>query len=149
MSPLVRTFFAFLTTCFRSRASLQMENAMLRHQLHVYQRRQPQPKLRPMDRFLWAWVSRTWPGWREALKVVKPATVTAWPRDRSQRAPPETNHHKLLRVLPSVENSPRSRDGHTAGTGCSNSCSRQGYRSSGSRWSTSSLSKTCSVRSDT
>lgn len=55
---------------------------MLRHQLNVYQRRQPRPKLRPTDRWLWAWTSRVWPGWREALKLVKPATVTAWQRKR-------------------------------------------------------------------
>ena len=44
---------------------------MLRHQLNVYQRRQPRPKLRPMDRFLWAWVSRIWPGWREELTLAR------------------------------------------------------------------------------
>ena len=59
-----------------------MENTMLRHQLNVYQRRQPRPKLRPMDRFLWAWVSRIWPGWREELTLVKPAAVIAWQRKR-------------------------------------------------------------------
>ena len=30
---------------------------MLPHQLNVYARRQGKPRLRPMDRFLWAWVS--------------------------------------------------------------------------------------------
>jgi len=82
MSTLVRTFLAFVTSCFRSRAALQMENAMLRYQLNVYQRRQPRPKLRPMDRLLWGWVSRIWPGWSEALMLVKPATVLAWQRKR-------------------------------------------------------------------
>ncbi len=71
-----------LTTCFRTRASLQIENTMLRHQLNVYQRRQSRPKLRPMDRFLWAWISRIWPGWQETLMLVKPATVIAWRRKR-------------------------------------------------------------------
>ena len=82
MSTLVRTFLAFLTACFRSRAALQLENTMLRHQLNVYQRRQPRPKLRTVDRLLWAWVSRIWPGWREQLTLVKPATVIAWQRKR-------------------------------------------------------------------
>ena len=62
MTTLVQTFFAFLVSCFRSRAVLQIENTMLRHQLNVYGRRQAKPRLRPMDRFLWAWVSRIWPG---------------------------------------------------------------------------------------
>jgi len=35
-----------------------------------------------MDRFLWAWVSRIWPGWREELTLVKPAAVIAWQRKR-------------------------------------------------------------------
>jgi len=34
MSPLVRTSLAFLTAGFRYRASLQMENTMLRHLLN-------------------------------------------------------------------------------------------------------------------
>jgi hypothetical protein len=29
---------------------------------------------------LWAWLSRAWPGWREALVFVKPETVIAWRR---------------------------------------------------------------------
>ncbi len=61
MTTLVQTFFAFLVSCFRSRAVLQMENTMLRHQLNVYARRQAKPRLRPIDRFLWARVSRIWP----------------------------------------------------------------------------------------
>jgi len=71
-----------LMTSFRTHASLQIENAMLRHQLNVYQRRQSRPKLRPMDRFLWAWISRVWPGWQETLMLVKPATVITWRRKR-------------------------------------------------------------------
>ena len=55
---------------------------MLRHQLNVYQRRQPRPKLRTVDRLLWAWASRIWPGWRGELTLVKPATVIAWQRKR-------------------------------------------------------------------
>ena len=54
----------------------------VRHQLNVYQRRQPRPKLRTVDRFLWAWASRIWRGWREELTLVKPATVIAWQRKR-------------------------------------------------------------------
>ena len=35
MSTLVSTFLAFVTSCFRSRAALQMENAMLRQERDV------------------------------------------------------------------------------------------------------------------
>lgn len=82
MTTLFRTLCTFLFTCFRSRAALQIENTMLRHQLNVYARRQAKPRLRPMDRFLWAWVSRIWPGWQGALNIWKPATVVAWQRKR-------------------------------------------------------------------
>jgi len=39
---------------------------------------QAQPKCRP--RVFWIWLSRTWSGWREALIIVKPATVVGWHR---------------------------------------------------------------------
>ena len=29
---------------------------------------------------LWAWLSRSWRGWREAIHIVKPDTVIAWHR---------------------------------------------------------------------
>jgi hypothetical protein len=33
-----------------------------------------------MDRVLWAWLSRTWRGWRSVLHIVKPETVVGWHR---------------------------------------------------------------------
>jgi transposase InsO family protein len=32
------------------------------------------------DRLLWAWLSRTWRGWRSVLHIVKPETVVGWHR---------------------------------------------------------------------
>ena len=54
----------------------------LRHQLGVYQRGRKRPKLTPADRLFWAWLSRSWRGWREALVLVKPETVISWQRKR-------------------------------------------------------------------
>jgi hypothetical protein len=75
-----------LLTCvaglFRSRVSLCPENMALRHQLAVYQRSVPRPRLRSTDRVLWAWLSRLWPGWRHALAFTHPRTVIAWQRKR-------------------------------------------------------------------
>ncbi|MBM3318566.1 MAG: integrase, partial [Candidatus Eisenbacteria bacterium] len=59
---------------------MQVEILALRHQLAVYQRTAARPKLRPADRILWAWLSRAWSGWREALVIVKPETVIVWRR---------------------------------------------------------------------
>jgi hypothetical protein len=37
-------------------------------------------RLACLDPLLWAWLSRTWSGWRDALVIVKPETVIAWHR---------------------------------------------------------------------
>jgi putative transposase len=65
----------------RSRASLHLEIIALRHQLAVVDRtRRPRLRLTSMDRVLWAWLSRTWRGWRSVLHIVKPETVVGWHR---------------------------------------------------------------------
>ena len=72
----------------RSQASLHIENAALRHQLAVLQRQaRGRPRLRPGDRLFWAWLSRLWPGWRQALVIVKPDTVLRWHRHGFREAP--------------------------------------------------------------
>jgi putative transposase len=75
------TFFTALSSIFRSRAALQMENLALRHQIGVLQRSaRKRLKLTPGDRLFWVWLSRLWRDWRSALAVVKPETVVAWHR---------------------------------------------------------------------
>jgi putative transposase len=71
-----------LASIFRARMALQIEVLALRHQLAVYQRAGRRPQLGPADRLLWAWLSRAWSGWREALVLVQPRTVIAWQRRR-------------------------------------------------------------------
>ena len=61
----------------RSRRDLLLENLALRHQLAMCERR---PRVRNPDRLLWAQVLRRWPGWRDALLVLEPATVVRWHR---------------------------------------------------------------------
>jgi hypothetical protein len=34
------------------------------------------------DRLFWAWLSRVWPGWQDALHFVQPRTVIAWQQRR-------------------------------------------------------------------
>ena len=80
MLPIISALLACVAGLFRSRASLCLEHVALRHQLAVYQRSVPQPRLRSTDRVLWAWLSRLWSGWREALAFVQPRTVIAWQR---------------------------------------------------------------------
>src|SRR3989449_1269409 len=57
---------------------LALENLALRHQLAVYRRTKPRPKLRTMDRLFWVGLARVWTGWRQSLVIVAPATVLRW-----------------------------------------------------------------------
>src|SRR5215831_14022267 len=75
------TLLATLSSILRSRAALELENLALRHQIGVLQRSaSKRPKLTPLDRVLWAWLSGIWSDWRSALAIVKPETVVAWHR---------------------------------------------------------------------
>src|ERR1700730_17316798 len=71
---------AALSSVFKTRAALQLENLALRHQLGVLQRSVKKPKLTPLDRLLGAWVCGVWADWGSALIVVKPETVINWHR---------------------------------------------------------------------
>jgi putative transposase len=75
------TRFATLSSIFRSRAALELENLALRHQIGVLQRSaRKRPSLTSADRLLWVWLSRVWSGWRSALAIVQPEAVLAWHR---------------------------------------------------------------------
>jgi putative transposase len=71
--------FPFLCGGYRQ---LALENLALRQQLVVYKRTASRPKLRRSDRLFWAWLSRVWTGWRDALVIVAPDTVLRWRRQR-------------------------------------------------------------------
>jgi putative transposase len=80
MLQLIFLIFRGVLTAFRSRRDVALENLVLRHQLQVALRTNPAPRLRSPDRVLWVLVRRLWPGWRDHLLVVKPATVIRWHR---------------------------------------------------------------------
>jgi hypothetical protein len=70
------TLLATLSSIFRSRAALELENLALRHQIGVLRRAAAKRlKLTSADRLLWICLSRLWRGWRSALTIVKPETV--------------------------------------------------------------------------
>ena len=69
-----------VSAAFKSRATLQLENLALRHQLTVLNRSVKRPRLTPADRLFWAWLSEVWKDWRLSLRIVKPETVIAWHR---------------------------------------------------------------------
>jgi putative transposase len=81
MTPVLISVLAMLLGVFRTRAALHLEILALRHQLQVLQRCRPRRlRLAKAERWLWAWLSAAWSGWRTALVIVKPGTVIAWHR---------------------------------------------------------------------
>jgi putative transposase len=77
----LKTLLATLSSIFRSRATIRLENLALRHQIGILQRSgRKRPKLTPADRLFWVRLSRIWSDWRSALAIVKPETVVAWHR---------------------------------------------------------------------
>ena len=78
MLPVVCALLSFLAAWFRSRCSMQLEILALRHQLAVYRRSVPRPRLQPTDRLLWSWLARVWSRWQDALAFVQPGTVVSW-----------------------------------------------------------------------
>jgi hypothetical protein len=63
-----------------SRWALAAENLALGQQLAVLRRSGRRPRLRAWDRAFWAWLSRWWARWKDALVIVSPATVVGWHR---------------------------------------------------------------------
>ena len=65
---------------------LNFESVAVCRQLAVLKRKTPRPRLRQLDRWFWVLLSKFWPEWRDALVIVKPATVIAWQRQGNSRS---------------------------------------------------------------
>ena len=66
---------------FKTRARLEAEIIMLRHQLNVLRRRFPSnPKLVVVDRLLFVWLYRLFPSVLNAVTIVQPETIVGWHR---------------------------------------------------------------------
>src|SRR5260370_28189987 len=81
MSDLCKLIWWALIGLFRSRAALEAEILVLRHQLNVLRRKFPkQVALSNVDRLVLVGLYRLVPAVLEALKIVKPETVICWHR---------------------------------------------------------------------
>ena len=81
MSDLCRLIWHALIGLFRSRAGLEAEILVLRHQLNVLRRKSPKRlAFRSTDRLVFAGLYRLAPGVLDALKILKPETVIRWHR---------------------------------------------------------------------
>ena len=78
MSDLCRLIWYALIGLFRPRTALQAEILVLRHQLNMLRRKSPQRlAFANVDRLVFAGLYRLAPGVLEALKILKPRTVSA------------------------------------------------------------------------
>src|SRR5713226_2514391 len=74
-------FLHVLVSPFRTRARLEAEIVLLRHQLNVLRRRVPsKPKLTVADRLLFVWLHRLFPSVLNAITIVQPETIIRWHR---------------------------------------------------------------------
>src|SRR5262249_22940607 len=81
MSELCRLIWCALIGFFRSRASLEAEILLLRHQLNVLRRKSPKrPTFGSIDRLIFAGLYGLEPNVLSALAIVRPETVIRWHR---------------------------------------------------------------------
>jgi hypothetical protein len=81
MSDLCRLIWSALIGLFRSRAALEAENLVLRHQLNVLRRKSPKRVvLSSIDRLVFVVLYRLTPGMLDALKIMRPETLMRWHR---------------------------------------------------------------------
>ena len=75
-------FLRGLCDWFKPRRRLEAEILVLRHQLNVLQQRasRRQRPLRWIDRAVFIWLYRRWPGILNAITIVRPETVVRWHR---------------------------------------------------------------------
>jgi transposase InsO family protein len=103
MPSLLMSLLQTIGVSMRSRAALQLEILVLRHQLHVLQRsRRRRVRLTQADRLLWVCLSRIWTEWRSAIVIVRPETVIAWHRHAFRRFWTWKSRHRIGRpAMPS------------------------------------------------
>src|SRR5438128_3926683 len=81
MSDLCRLIWSVLIGLFRSRAVLEAEILVLRHQLNVLRRKSPKRlAFSNVERLVFVGLYRLAPGVLDALKILKPQTVIHWHR---------------------------------------------------------------------
>ena len=81
MFAILYAFGMVVADLVQSRARLEAEILLLRHQLDLALRRAPpRVRLRNADRALLVWMVRLWPNLVEAVQVVQPETVLRWHR---------------------------------------------------------------------
>jgi hypothetical protein len=55
--PVISAWLALFSSLFRSRWALHLQVLALQHQVAVYRQTIDRPRLSPMDRVFWSWLS--------------------------------------------------------------------------------------------
>ncbi len=75
----MRALWWILGLRLKSRARIEAENLVLRHQLNVVRRSAAKRvRLRSSDRLLFRWLYRLWPDLLDSVIIVQPETVVRW-----------------------------------------------------------------------
>ncbi|MGH7015107.1 MAG: integrase core domain-containing protein [Stellaceae bacterium] len=81
MIDVVKLVAGVLASMFKSRARLEAENLVLRHQLMILRRKMPaRPRLSVVDRLIFVWLYRLRSSVINAVAIVQPETVVRWHR---------------------------------------------------------------------
>ena len=80
MLQLLYVLLATARSRLKSQREFALENLALRQQLAILHRKTKRAKLTKADRAFWVALCRLWPGWQNALLIVKPETVIGWHR---------------------------------------------------------------------
>src|SRR5216683_2521034 len=81
MIAFLSLFLHILVSPFKTRARLEAEILVLRHQLNVLRRQAPsKPRLTVADRVIFVWLYRLFPSVLSAISVIAPETVIRWYR---------------------------------------------------------------------
>lgn len=77
---MLRVLLLYLSAFFRSRHNLGLTLAAMQQQMIVLHRSRGRRRLTFLDKAFWVLLRCGWPRWKEALLIVKPATVLKWHR---------------------------------------------------------------------
>lgn len=81
MIALIRLLLALVAVPFRSKSSLEAENAALRQQTIVLRRKlRGRVKLSNADRLFFVWLYRLFPSISRAMLIIRPDTLVRWHR---------------------------------------------------------------------
>lgn len=78
MSVLFLSVFRFVRLLLSGDHAVAIENAALRMQLAVFQRKRKRPLLTNLDRLSWITLRSLWSDWRHSLIYVQADTVVRW-----------------------------------------------------------------------